>query len=294
MPHILKSKNLEVHVDLPFENYNFSRFDWTGKVSRVKFQDIELTGIERTDCDDENLLGKGLYNEFGIDLGLGFDEVNTGEWFHKIGIGALKKEGSNYMFSEEYQIEPAEFEWFLQPDSISISCTSKSLRGYAYLLKKEIRLAENGFSIDYHLENTGQKSIHTNEYVHNFMAIDNRPIGNSYVLKFSFQLRPDSFEETVNPEQKADIGDREVQFKGTPQEQFFFSNLSGGKRVPGEWELINTDSKIGIRETTDFHTDRVNLWGWKHVISPELFYKIDLKPGKSVEWQRNYTIRRIK
>ena len=294
MPHVLKNKNLEVHVDLPFENYDFSRFDWTGKITQVKFQDIELTGIERADSDNVNHLGKGLYNEFGIDQGLGFDDVNPGDWFHKIGIGALKKEGANYMFSDEYQIEPAEFETSLRPDSISIGCRSALLHGFAYFLKKEIHLSENGFSIHYHLKNTGQKSILTNEYVHNFMAIEKRPIGKSYILRFPFQIRPDSFEETVNPEQKATIGDREIQFNGTPQEQFFFSNLSGGEQVQAEWELINTESKIGIRETTDFRTDRVNLWGWKHVISPELFYKIDLNPGESVEWERKYSILRTK
>jgi hypothetical protein len=126
------------------------------------------------------------------------------------------------------------------------------------------------------------------------MAIDNRPIGNSYILRFPFQLRPDSFEETVNTEQKAEIGDREIQFIGTPQEQFFFSNLSGGDQVQAGWELINTKSRIAIRETADFQTDRVNLWGWKHVISPELFFKIDLKPGESVQWKRQYSILKTK
>ena len=39
MAHILKNENLELHIDTPFENYNFSRFDWTGKIIKVKLSD---------------------------------------------------------------------------------------------------------------------------------------------------------------------------------------------------------------------------------------------------------------
>ena len=102
MPHILKNKNFEILIDLPNENYNFSRFDWTGKIVKVKFKNILLSGDERTDVKQENNFGKGFYNEFGIDNALGFDEAKSGEWFHKIGIGLLKKEGDEYLFHKKY------------------------------------------------------------------------------------------------------------------------------------------------------------------------------------------------
>jgi len=68
MAHILKNKNLEIHIDLPLENYNFSRFDWTGKIIKVKFQNVYVSTIERTDCENEHHFGKGFYNEFGTVL----------------------------------------------------------------------------------------------------------------------------------------------------------------------------------------------------------------------------------
>lgn len=64
MAHILKNKNLEIHIDLPGENYNHSRFDWTRKIVKVKFQNIYLSGVERIDCVEEQYCGKGFYNEF--------------------------------------------------------------------------------------------------------------------------------------------------------------------------------------------------------------------------------------
>ncbi len=57
MAHILKNKNLEIQIDFPSENYNFSRFDWTGKIVDVKFQNIQLSSVERIDCQNANCFG---------------------------------------------------------------------------------------------------------------------------------------------------------------------------------------------------------------------------------------------
>lgn len=293
MAHILKNKNLEIEIDIPSENYNFSRFDWTGKIVEVKFQNIELSSVERTDCQNENYFGKGFYNEFGIDTPLGFDETELGGWFHKIGVGLLKKEDPQYLFSKNYEIKPAEFKIITESNKILISCKSNTVNGYSYLLRKEIELHESSFTIKYFLQNTGEKEIVTNEYVHNFTAINKDSIGANYILKFPFQLQPELFEETVNPELKVDIGQNEIKFNGSPKEQFFFSNLTGNDNVDAEWELINRESKIGISETGSFQTNKVNLWGWKHVISPELFYNISIKPGQSTQWTRNYKVYKV-
>ena len=293
MAHILKNKNLEIQIDFPLENYNFSRFDWTGKIVEVKFQNIQLSGVERTDCQNENHFGQGFYNEFGIDTALGFEETDIGGWFHKIGVGLLKKEDNQYLFSKTYEIEPAEFKVITEADRILICCKSEAINGYSYLLRKEIILHKSSFTIKYYLQNTGEKDIITNEYVHNFTAINNDLIGDNYILKFPFQLKPELFEETVNPEQKVDIGENEIKFNGTPKEQFFFSNLTGSEHIDAEWELINLESKIGIRETGSFQTNKLNLWGWQHVISPELFFHIFIKPGQSIEWSRNYNVYKV-
>ena len=291
MTHILKNKNLEVHIDLPSENYRFSRFDHSGKITTVKFQNTPMSGVERTDVRNENDYGKGFYNEFGIDTALGFEEAEIGGWFHKIGVGLIKKTDSEYLFHKAYEIDPAEFQTISQADNhLSIQCRSKSVNGYAYVLKKEITLQESSFTIAYYLENTGEKEIITEEYNHNFTAIDNDDIGTNYLLKFPFQIKPELFGETVNPEDKVEIGENEITFNATPKEQFFFSNLSGGAKVKAQWELINLKSKIGIRETANFTTDKINLWGWKHVISPELFYKIAVKPGRFASWSRTYEL----
>jgi hypothetical protein len=294
MAHTLRNKNLEICVDSPLENYKFSRFDWTGKIVEVKFNNIPLSTIENIDCENEHSLGKAFYNEFGIDTALGFEETEIGGWFHKIGIGLLKKDTDNYQFSKHYEIKPAEFQVVAKTHKLIISCRQKPVNGYSYILKKEIEVNEHGFSVNYYLENTGEKDINTNEYIHNFVAINEDPIGSRYVLKFPFQLKPRLFQDTVNPEQKVAVGPQQITFNSSPGEQFFFSNLSGSKNIDAAWELINLESKIGISETGNFQTNKVNLWGWKHVISPELFFDINIKPGESKKWARKYRIYEIK
>lgn len=290
MAYILNSKNLEIQIDFPLENYNFSRFDWTGKIVDVKFNKIRIASIEDPNCKNENLFGKGFYNEFGIDTALGFDETEIGGWFHKIGVGLLKKEDSHYEFNKQYEIRPAEFYLNTYANSVHINCISPFVNGYSYELRKEIRVQETGFTIKYYLKNTGNKIINTNEYVHNFTAINNEHMGEHYCLHFPFELNLELFGETVNSELAVAFEKNRIRFNSMPNEQFFFSNLSGGESVRASWELINHNSKIGIRENTNFQTNKVNLWGWRHVISPELFFDISIVPGASTEWIRNYEL----
>ncbi|MFT6165839.1 MAG: hypothetical protein ACJAV5_001120 [Vicingaceae bacterium] len=288
MAHILKNENLELKIDLPLENYNSSRFDWTGKITQVKFKNIPISTSQKLDSWEG--LGEGFFNEFGIDAALGFDVVEKGEWFHKIGVGLLRKESARYDFSKTYEVRPAQFNVTLGSDRILIDCVSEDNKGYSYVLRKDIRLTESGFCIKYYLENSGEKEINTDEYVHNFLAINKEAIGENYKLNFPFQLHQKLFGETVNPEKKVEIGTDQIQFNGTPKEPFFFSHLNGESSVDSQWQLINRKSNIAIKESGNFQTSKVNLWGDKHAVSPELFLHISLKPGEIKEWSRTYTI----
>lgn len=290
MAHILKNDLLELHIDLPTQNYKHSRFDWTGKIVALSYKGNRLSGNEKPDIEGALFLGKGFYNEFGIDSALGYTEAKAGDWFHKIGVGALRKDDTEYNFHKRYEIRPLNFEVAFEINTVQISCQSPSLNGYSYFLKKEIELLETGFTIKYDLENRGERPIVTNEYNHNFLSLAGESIGTAYSLKFPFQIKPALFGETVNPEQLVQIGQSDITFLATPSEAFFFSNLSGGALVPAKWELEHTKLKIGISETGDFSTQSINLWGMGHVICPELFISINIAAGQSMQWSRTYQV----
>lgn len=288
MSLFLKNKNLEIRIDAPLENYQHARFDWTGKIVSVHYQKIPVFGVEKPNTSPKSSFGRGFYNEFGIENAIGYDETPVGDWFHKIGVGLLKKEEGPYDFSKSYKIKPASFQVEQTKSKLFIICTSELINGYAYILTKEIALSATGFELHYKLINTGEKTIRTEEYNHNFLAIDQLSVGKEYLLKFPFSLEPNLFGENINPEKLVKIGSKSIGFENTPKEVYFFSNLSRGKLVKPSWELIHREKNIGIRETTNFETRKINLWGCQHVISPELFFDVIVDPGKTIEWSRNY------
>ncbi len=293
MPVKLDNSQFELLVDLPVENYQGARFDHCGKIIGLKYNGICLSGSENCKNEEDQDSGKGFYNEFGIDLPLNFDQTPVGDWFHKIGVGLLKKTNTPYFFKNTYEVKPLSFKVEHSQTKIVMACTSPFLMGYAYKLKKEIVLLDSGFKINYYLENVGEQSIVTNEYVHNFLNFNNQSIGPDYQLNFPFEIKPDLFIETVNPENKVAIGKDSIKFNATPSRDFFFSNLSGNDVVNAKWEIINRKQNLGMSEAGDFKTNAINLWGVPHVICPELFINISLKPKEFKEWSRTYFIYKI-
>ncbi|MEM9326940.1 MAG: hypothetical protein AAGA85_14835 [Bacteroidota bacterium] len=293
MAIILKNERVVLHVDLPEESYRQPRFDWTGKITRVTFEGTPVTGFElRKGANEE--YGQGFYNEFGIKTAIGFEEVDEGGWFHKIGVGLLQKQGPKYQFHVPHVTRPAAFEVKADDHQIGITCRSEVHEGYAYELRKTIRLTEDGFDIDYRLDNVGKKAIVTEEYCHNFLAIDKKPMGADYQLSFPFELMPDQFDETLNPKEVVRFAAQALSFNKKPKGAFFFSNLSGGKHVHAHWTLEQRESRLGISETGNFQTSSINLWGMGHVISPELFISINVAPGMSQSWTRAFDMFRMK
>jgi hypothetical protein len=288
MAHTIKNKNVELRLDLPLENYSGARFDWTAKITTVKYQGVLVTGEEIVGAKPTASIGKGFYNEFGIDSALGYDETEKGDWFHKIGVGLLKKSNEQYLFNRTYEIQACAFDIKTNANSIQIECSAPEYNAYSYVLSKEIILLENGFLINYRLVNNGRNAIVTDEYNHNFLQIAQDLIGDNYSLKLPFPLSPDHVDEYLNPDEVVRWSKDRLSFAHTPKSDFFFSNLTGGNAIQATWELINHKRGIGIREVGDFQTDKVNLWGREHVISPELFFKISLQSGEAVSWARRY------
>jgi hypothetical protein len=287
MPYLLKNKSIELHLHAPDENYNLSRFDWTGKIFEVKYEGISLAGYEKEVTEVGDFAGRGFYNEFGIDKPIGFVECKQGDWFHKIGVGLLQKEGADYLFHHPYKIRPSEWAIEKTEKSIAFSCTAPLVNGYAYDYEKTIKLTNQGFDIHYQLKNTGEKPIETNEYNHNFIRMDNRPIGQDYVLKFPFSLQPGSTGESLNPKNVVEFHETQMKLAEIPDSPFFFSFLNGKEDVRAEWELVNHSLGLGIKEVGSFLTSKVNLWGWQGAVSPELFIDIEIHPWETQSWSRS-------
>ena len=95
--------------------------------------------------------------------------------------------------------------------------------------------------------------------------------------------------EAVNPGNAVILNTYSLNFNFAPERDFFYSPLTEFQSRNGEWEITNDSAGVGMKETTDFIPEMMNVWGSKHVISPELFIKIDLEPGQELKWQRRYS-----
>jgi hypothetical protein len=288
---VLKNKILCLSIEEPGQVYNNSRFDWTGNISQILFEDrISFCSAETTQEFDFKRHGQGLYNEFGIVGPIGYDDCAVGEKFPKIGVGLLtKKNNDSYNFLTAYEIDPFDIQIEMGEEWIKYAVFPKECRGYSTKFIKKIKLSGNSFGIDYELENTGTQRIQTNEYCHNFLAINRSKIDEHYTLRVPCEIiKPSSMIEAVNPEDAVILNTNSVNFNFTPEEDFFYSPLTEFHSKHGEWEITHDSIGVGMKENTDFIPEIMNVWGRKHVISPELFIKIDLEPGQKLKWQRNY------
>lgn len=285
---ILRDQHLLVEVDLPQEGYQGTRFDWTGKIVRLEWKGIPLTTTESEAGESEK--GKGLYNEFCMDSLLGFEEAMEGEWCHKIGIGLLKKEGTAYLFHQSYDLRPAKFTHQASDKKLVMRCTGDLHEGFGYELVKTIELCDDGLTIEYELTNTGEKTIHTTEYTHNFLAINHLEMGEGYSLLLPSPTVPGEFGEFVNPDATLSVQSSSVVLHRPATQPFFISHVCGQQSTPAAWQLIHAQILLALSEEVSFPAQKINLWGTSHVISPELFVEIHVAPGNTTSWTRSYRI----
>lgn len=283
---ILKNQLLEIEICEPGELYNSTRFDWTGLISQVTLEN------KHTFCTNETTIptlrsekGIGLCHEFGISTPVGYAECPMGQYFLKIGTGKLLKDtDGDYDFFKKYNIIPAEFKTVSVSGSECVLFASDNdTRGYSYTFSKKYQLFGNKLKIQCLLKNNGSKKIITEEYCHNFMALDNLAVNNYYTLEFDTHLYS-TFEHTVNPSLCTIISKNGISWQSVPESDFFFSKIGAMK----SWTIKNFTSGTYVTEKVHFTPVYCNLWGKGHVISPELFFHINLNAGEEISWEREY------
>lgn len=190
----IANNQIKLHIYLPDAEkgyYRGARFDWSGMISRIEYKGHTFFGEWRkphnpTNHDDS----VGPCEEFGMQEPLDYAQVRPGETFIKIGIGHLEKvKEKEYFFAKPYKIvKPGEWTVENGDDWIEFEQNLQDERGWGYLYTKRIQIEKEKpfFTIHHTLKNTGIKVIETNYYNHNFVMIDELPIGTNYKLRFSF------------------------------------------------------------------------------------------------------------
>jgi len=292
MAIMIQSNRVRVEIDEPGVLYTGSRFDWTGFVRQVT-----LTEGGHTYCSMENLLpgigsgGIGLCNEFGMYEVLGYEDVQLGETFTKIGVGLLTKlDDKPYDFLQPYPVvAPFPIRMEAGADSVRFVQDALPCGGYAVCLEKEFRVADGSLTISYELRNVGERAIVTEEYTHNFLATDMRQPGPDYELRFGRVVTPEPW-ICAGTLELLQIEGREIRWNDSAEAMFAcrLAGQAGADDAAYYWELTNAASGVGVRERGSEPVGRLALWGVPHAVSPEVFLNIKVEPGQSHRWTRTY------
>lgn len=281
--YYLKNNRLKVNIGKPGMLYRGSRFDWSGFITQVILDDTHTFCVPESLVVGQGTGGCGLCNEFGSIDPVGYNEAKPGEKFLKIGVGFLtKNDNTPYSIIGRYEIDPAHFTVEVKDHSAKFIVEHKECRGYGVRLEKIIELRDNKLVINYLLINTGSKEIYTKEYCHNFIGVDNKSFGEDYSLEFDYSISTDRKVEVPA------IDNNKILWRGTPKEEYFFKMSGYTHKIGNKWRLLNTASNVGVSEEVNFPITMAAVWGKEHVVSPEIFIEIHLKPGESMSWKRSY------
>jgi hypothetical protein len=314
-PIIIQSSRLGVEIAQPGTAYTGTRFDWSAFITQVTLDGKHTFCMPESLVEGQGTGGIGLCNEFGNEWAVGYDEAQPGELFPKLGIGLLKRpdEGRYNFFRPHELVEKFPIQIEAGTDTARFTVEPVECQGYAVRLEKTVRVVENTLILDYRLENTGSKAIVTHEYCHNFLGIDQLPIGPEYKLVFPQEVQREPLPESLHQrlprllrwlpkalKQKLAEGylqrmnaamvmqGSEITWNETPKGAFFARLTGFEPRSQAQWELVHTPSGLRVQEIDDFTPTRLIVWGTGHVVSAEVYTDIRLQPGEVGHWARKY------
>jgi len=279
----LETSRLTVDIAEPGSAYRRSRFDWTGFVTQVTLDGRHTFCVPEA-IDGTGTGGDGLCNEFGINHPIGYRGTPPGETFPKIGVGLLTRPDRHaYQFHRPYEITPFPMSAKADRRRATLVVEPLDCRGYAVRLEKTVQVDEARLSIEYQLSNTGTRPIRTDEYAHNFVAINGHRLGPDYVLKLPFHPDARAVAEPLV------ATDSTLSWKAPGPRQSFFQMFPDPRPLRHHsWELIHLPSGVGVRETTDVPWLRFHVFGTQRLVSPEVFVPVRAAPGKTLAWRRDY------
>ncbi|MGO9261520.1 MAG: hypothetical protein ACLQU1_35240 [Bryobacteraceae bacterium] len=272
--------------------YRGTRFDWSGAISSLQFKGHEYFGkwFDRYDPKIHDAI-QGPVEEFLTNgMGLGYEEVKTGESFVKIGVGAVRKpEERAFRQFNTYDITD-NGKWTIRKGADYVEFTQElsDTNGYAYVYKKTIRLAEGKpqMVLEHSLKNTGKKPISTSVYEHNFYMLDHQPAGPDYSVRFPFEVHPQAALQGA-----AEARGKEFTYlKELPDRQSVYTAMDGFGDTPRDYDIRveNRKAGIGVRQTSDRPLAKLVFWSIRTTVCPEAYIDLKAEPGQEAKWRINY------
>ncbi len=270
--------------------YRATRFDWSGIIYSLEFSGHQYFGNWKPGHDPlfhEDITGPAESFE---SPGLGYNESQPGGEFIRIGVGTLEKiDEPGYVWNHTYNIINHGL-WKISqgPDWIEFVHELKNMNGWGYIYTKKIDLMKDtpGFSIIHTLKNTGQRTIETNQYNHNFFVMDNEITGPDFHVEFPFNVYTENIPDIVK------IDGNKLLFNGELTKGSVWMELKGyGAGVEDHHiKLVNKKTGAGVLINGDKPLHRLVFWATNTTICPENFIYLNLAPGEEETWIYSYTL----
>jgi len=269
--------------------YRGTRFDWSGVVANLEYNGHTYHGkwFDNYSPTMHDAV-MGPVEEFGP---LGYTDAKAGESFVKIGIGSLTKpDDKPYSPFRLYPtVDLGHWTVTKKADQVQFRHTFSDSH-YAYDYQKTLKLTKGKpeLVITHTLKNTGDRSITTMAYDHNFFVIDQQPTGPTYSVTFPITDLSAEGGKGLGEVAKLE-GNRLVYLRTLNKgEQAYFPDLSAGKPVRYEIGLENTKTGAGVNVTSDREIAKLVYWSSPTTVCPEPYIDIRVEPGKTFRWQIAY------
>ena len=289
---VLRTDRLQVKIAPPGTDYNGSRYDWSSIVTQVTLDGCHtFFSGEHYAGGSTGMGGRGLAGCIEWDTTELYDEVDLADSFPMLGIGLVKKGDTlPFQFNKAYAVT-APFPRTVQTTDSSCTIITNPIlsNGIAVEQMKAYTLDGNTLTVRNTFRNVGSRSIHAKEFVHNFFCFDGHPIDRSYCLTLPFSVQPRFRRgelavgcQTLRP----------YTFDGpTDSTAAFVDGWQGLRSHTMRLENRETGTAVIVKE--DFPPCHFYFWSNPSAFCPEVFCKIDLEPGETIEYTRKYTFATI-
>lgn len=277
---ILKNDRLKVVISEPGTLYKRQRFDWCGVVTSVEL-DRKHSYLSREPMFYNQITGgHGLSSNFEAANGFEYGNTPIGDYFPRIGVGRIiRHDRSPLSMYHDYTIDPAPMRYEAEEDKVVFYQEPIECNGYAYGIKKTLRLIENQLETEYQLTNVGEKFVMLEESNHNYTMIDNMPINADYELSVPYNIK------LKMGRGKVTLGYHTLSV--AEFDDFFIFDIEGYDGcLPHTWTVTHKPTGLGYSETVKTPLSKFFVWGCHNNFCPIVYVKIACVPGQTTTWTR--------
>jgi hypothetical protein len=270
--------------------YRSTRFDWSGVMPQLEYQGHSYFGqwFPRYDPTINDAI-MGPVESFWP---LGYDRAGAGGSFVVIGVGKISRPDTAAYSPFKYYPILNTGTWDIKKSRNGIEFRHRltdTVCSYDYTKKITLTRGRPEMVIVHTLKNTGQATIETDVYNHNFFLLDSQSVGPGRVLKFTFPLTAE--QSRGLGDLAAIAGDSIAVLRSFKGHESVYAVLHGYDNSAANYDIRLEDhtSSAAVRITADKPLGKMVFWGSLKVLCPEPYIHISVPPGETFTWTFHYT-----